>query len=186
LVSVLAVGVAEFLAGPVVLLVFGAGYSDAVFLLRLLLPSFTLLCLDWVFISISIALGLARRQLRVSVTGMALNLAANMVLIPIWGARACCVTTLATEAVVIALSWRFVRAKVRPLWPTRGFLLRLSGLVPLALLAAISLMPIIAAVVFLVVYVAGAVLLRLVTVEDYRLALYEANPTPVPQPDARP
>jgi O-antigen/teichoic acid export membrane protein len=172
LVSAPAVVLGELVADPVAGLVFGPRYPDTVLLLRLLLPSFVLVCFEWVFVSMATATGLARRQLQVSVVGVIVNVAANLVAIPVWGARACCLTTLVTELVVVGLSWFFLRGRLPgPVWPSRGYLARLGLVLAVASTPAVVLPPIVAGTVFLVVFIAGAVPLRLVKAEDYTLAV---------------
>jgi O-antigen/teichoic acid export membrane protein len=171
-----AVVLAEMLAGPVVRLVFGPGYADSELLFRLLMPSFILICPGWVLTSVAVSAGRARRQLQLSGAGLAVTLVANLALIPVWGAVGCCIATLLTEVAVFGMSWAAVRGIFQgPVWPSWNRLARLALLLGIAAAPAILLPPIAAAVMFALCFGAGALLLRLVTIDDYRLVLPETE-----------
>jgi O-antigen/teichoic acid export membrane protein len=179
LIAAPAVVLAEIVAGPVVRLVFGAGYADSELLFRLLMPSFLLICPGWVLTSVAVSAGRARRQLQLSAVGLAVTLAANVALIPLWGAVGCCLATLITEVAVFGMSWAVVRDIFDgPVWPSTERLVRLALLLAVAALPALVLPAIAAAVVFALCFGAGAFALRLVTADDYRRALPSAADEP--------
>jgi O-antigen/teichoic acid export membrane protein len=172
LVSAPAALLGVILAEPLVHVALGGRYPDSVLLLRLLLASFVFVCLEWIFTSMAAATGMARRQLQVAIAGLVLNIVANFALIPLWGALACCLTTLGTELAVVVLSWYCLRRRLNgPVWPSAGFVLRLAAVLSVAALPAAVLPAVPAAALAAFLYVGGAVLLRLVTVDDYHLAL---------------
>jgi O-antigen/teichoic acid export membrane protein len=172
----------EILAGPLVRLVFGAQYSDSVFLLRLLLPTFALVCLEWVWTSMSTSAGIARRQLQVAVSALVVNVVLNVALIPSYGARACAAVTLATECVVVGLGWFIVhRAIPGRLWPSIGEYGRLAAVLAIAAAPAAFLPAWAAAATFAVLYIAGILLTRLATSHDWAAgASGPATPTEEP------
>jgi O-antigen/teichoic acid export membrane protein len=176
LVSCPVVVLGEVLAEPLVHLVFGSNYSDAVLLFRLLLPSFIFICLEWAFTSLGVALRLVKRQVQVSVAALAFNVAANLILIPVWGATACSVTTLVTEIVIVWLSWYIVRSAMSgPIWPPLKDLVKLGAVLAAVSWPALVIPPIPATVVCAVMYVGGVMLVRLVSRDDYFITLADPD-----------
>jgi O-antigen/teichoic acid export membrane protein len=174
LVAAPVVVLGEVLAGPLVGLVFGAKYPDSVFLLRLLLPSFALICPGWALTSMAVATGLARRQLQICAAGLVFNVAANLMLIPAWGAKGCCIATLVTEIVVFTLSWYVLRGMLqRPIRLSWSRWLRLGLVLAVTAAPAVIIPPIPAACLAVLIYLGGLVVARLVTVEDVRAAVAE-------------
>jgi O-antigen/teichoic acid export membrane protein len=90
------------LAPGIVHLVYGAKYHRAILLLQILLPAFVPICLGYVFTGQLILHGMLRPYIGITLTGAIVNVAANVILIPRFGAPAAAWTTVGTECLVIA------------------------------------------------------------------------------------
>ncbi len=94
------------LAPGIVRLVYGPRYHPAVYLLQVLLPAFIPICLGYVLTSQLILHDLLRPYIAITFVGAVLNIVANAVAIPRYGAPAAAWATLGTElAVVTGLGW---------------------------------------------------------------------------------
>jgi len=90
------------LAPGVVLLIYGPHYHRSVYLLQVLLPAFIPICLGYVLTGQLILHGLLRPYVVITMIGAVLNIVANALAIPRYGAPAAAWTTLATELLVMA------------------------------------------------------------------------------------
>jgi O-antigen/teichoic acid export membrane protein len=96
------------LAGPIITLLFGPGYTQAAQPFQLLIWCIPLCLLRDVPLMALQAAGRENRILRVTLLAAVLNLGLNVVLIPRWGIRGAAIATLITEAVRMALALTFV------------------------------------------------------------------------------
>ena len=150
---VLAVG-APILAGVLLvadeLITFTAGaeFEPAASALRLLVPYLALLFLSGILIRLGAALHVDMYLLAVALAVLTLNVALNVVLLPVYGYTVAAVTSTASEAcVVIALSaivWRRLRfvPDVRHVWPVglaTAAMVTSYWLIPLPALVAVIL-----------------------------------------------
>ena len=85
------------LAPGVVRLIYGPHYHSSVYLLQILLPAFIPICLGYVLTGQLILHGLLRPYVVITMVGAVLNIVANALAIPRYGAPAAAWTTLATE-----------------------------------------------------------------------------------------
>lgn len=90
------------LAPGVVRLIYGPHYHSSVYLLQILLPAFIPICLGYVLTGQLILHGLLRPYVVITMVGAVLNIVANALAIPRYGAPAAAWTTLATELLVMA------------------------------------------------------------------------------------
>ena len=116
LLVAIAVPVAVFgiiLAPGLVTLVYGVPYHRSIVLLQILLPAFIPICLGYVFTSQLILHGLLRPYVVITFAGAVVNIAANAIGIPLWGAPMAAWSTLATEAVVLSAIVVVVRLRLQ-------------------------------------------------------------------------
>jgi O-antigen/teichoic acid export membrane protein len=93
--------VATWLAArPLVVTIYGGRYADSAPVLRLLALSLPLLFVNYALTHQVLAWGGQRAYLWVTVAALAVNLAANLALVPSWGAQGAAVATLVTEVAV--------------------------------------------------------------------------------------
>lgn len=104
------------LAPEIVTLVYGHPYHPSIALLQVLLPAFIPICMGYVLTSQLILRGVLRPYIIVTFVGAVLNVAANALTIPRYGAAAAAWITLATELIVMAclVAVVAVRLKLRP------------------------------------------------------------------------
>jgi O-antigen/teichoic acid export membrane protein len=115
----LAVGGA-LLAGPLVVLVFGAGYAPSAAPLTLLIWAVPVALFRNVAQTALIASGRQDRMLRTAAWAAGANLVLNALIIPIWGMLGAALATLSTEAVRTGLALFFAReAGLAPPGPIR-------------------------------------------------------------------
>jgi len=110
-----AVPVAAFgaiLSPGLVTLVYGGAYHRSVVLLQILLPAFIPICLGYLLISQLILHGLLRPYIVISFAGAVVNIAANVIGIPRWGAPMAAWSTLGTELIVMSAVAAVVRARL--------------------------------------------------------------------------
>jgi O-antigen/teichoic acid export membrane protein len=81
-----------------------AAFGGAGVALSILLPSFAMVLVGYLVQATLIAVHLQNRLLRISAAGLALNLSANAVLIPLFSYRGAAAADLATESLVVLLS----------------------------------------------------------------------------------
>jgi O-antigen/teichoic acid export membrane protein len=116
-------------ATPLVRLFFGADFVRAAPALPVLGGAFVFICFDYLNGSMLVALGKQRQLLDISVIALVVNVAGNLVLVPILGFMGAAWMTLATEVVVFAAGSALI---VR----TLGLSLPRPGRMPRTLLAA--------------------------------------------------
>jgi O-antigen/teichoic acid export membrane protein len=101
------------LSPGVVRLIYGAHFHRSVYLLQILLPAFIPICLGYVLTSQLILHGLLRPYVVITMIGAVLNVVANALAIPRYGAPAAAWTTLATELLVMAAIAAVVDRRLR-------------------------------------------------------------------------
>ena len=89
------------LAPGITTLLYGASYHRTIFLLQVLLPAFIPICLGYVLTSQLIVHGLLRPYIVITSVGAVVNVAANAIAIPRYGAPAAAWATLGTELLVM-------------------------------------------------------------------------------------
>lgn len=161
-------GLGLVLARPLVAL-FGAGYGDAVLLLRLLLPAFVVVAFSYVLVHVSIVHRMAKKQLLSACIGLVINVGLNLAFVPRYGARAAALSTLLTEVGVVTTLYLALRRPCAIALPWR-WLGRLGAILTAATAAAVLLReyPWAGSVAFAVVYVGGVALLSVVDVDEVR------------------
>lgn len=163
LVAVPAVGGGMLAAGPIIG-IFGSEYAESVVLLRMLLPAFVPIALGYILANVGLVHGRARSQLRVAILALLVNVTLNIIFISRYGARAAAVVTVVTEVAVVAALYLTLRKQCALSISAGWFARLLAAAVPAAVCGVLLLdMPLLAAAVFLVMYAAGVVALRVVT-----------------------
>ncbi len=115
--GVLLGGVALWLAGPIMRLLFGSGYSPAVSPLRVLSGGALLVFCTWILHAAAIATNLDRRLLVTTVVGLVSNVALNLLFIPRWGISGAAWATVAAEAATVVLLFIQVQRHMRTAVP---------------------------------------------------------------------
>ncbi|HEV3046447.1 MAG TPA: flippase [Solirubrobacteraceae bacterium] len=156
LLSVASLGALAFVsvaASPIVRLVFGADFVAGAPALPVLGAAYVFICFGYLNGTLLTVMGLQGRLLRISLLALAVNLAGNLVLVPIDGFMGAAWMTLATEIVVCGASLRVILRTLGLPFPRPGRVGRtvlaagllaagLAGLkgagAPLAALAAVS------------------------------------------------
>jgi O-antigen/teichoic acid export membrane protein len=119
------------LAEPLVHLVAGDGFEDAVVPLRILAPALVFTFVNAVFASVLIALNRQRALILVSLAGVTLNVLANLYAIPRFGYVGAAVTTVISEGVglaaVFVLARRACPFRLSPRLVTRADVALLLG-----------------------------------------------------------
>jgi O-antigen/teichoic acid export membrane protein len=90
------------LAPGIVRLIYGHRYHPSVYLLQVLLPAFIPICLGYLLTGQLILHQLLRPYIAITFVGAVVNVVANAVAIPVYGAPAAAWATLGTEAFVMA------------------------------------------------------------------------------------
>jgi O-antigen/teichoic acid export membrane protein len=90
------------LAPGIVRLIYGSHYHSSVYLLQVLLPAFIPICLGYLLTSQLILHELLRPYVAVTFVGAVVNVLANVLAIPRYGAPAAAWSTLGTELLVMA------------------------------------------------------------------------------------
>jgi O-antigen/teichoic acid export membrane protein len=103
-----ALAFASVVATPLVRLFFGTGFLRAAPALPVLGGAFVLICFDYLNGNLLVVLGQQRLLLWISVVALIVNVAGNLVLVPIYGFMGAAWMTLATEAVVFGASSRLI------------------------------------------------------------------------------
>jgi O-antigen/teichoic acid export membrane protein len=119
-------------ATPLVRLFFGQAFVAAAPALPVLGGAFVFICFSYLDDNLLLVLGLQRRRLFIGLLALAVNVAGNLVFVPIVGFMGAAWMTLATEAVVLAASVRLILSELDVPLPKPGRVGR-------ALLAAILL-----------------------------------------------
>lgn len=112
-VSLPVLGVSLAAAEPFINLLFGSEFVDAAPALPVLMGAFVLICFGYLSGNMVVVLGLQRRFVRFALFGLIFNVALNLVLLPRYGFMAAAWTTLATELLVVGLTWRIVLSDLR-------------------------------------------------------------------------
>ena len=99
-----ALAFASVAATPVVRLLFGHAFVAAAPALPVLGGAFVCICFSYVNDNLLLILGLQRRRLLIGVIALVVNVAGNLVLVPLVGFMGAAWMTLATEAVVLGAS----------------------------------------------------------------------------------
>jgi O-antigen/teichoic acid export membrane protein len=107
-------------AVPVVRLLFGPTFVPAASALPVLFAAFVFICFGYVNGNLLVVLGLQRRLVWISLAALAVNLAGNLVLVPIYGFMAAAWMTLATEVVVFSASSVLIKRELNLGWPKPG------------------------------------------------------------------
>ncbi|MGH2914684.1 MAG: oligosaccharide flippase family protein [Solirubrobacteraceae bacterium] len=100
------------LAPGVVSLIYGGAYHRSILLLRILLPAFIPICLGYVLTSQLILHDMLRPYIAITSMGAVVNLAANVIGIPIGGAPVAAWATVGTELVVMAAIAGWTKARL--------------------------------------------------------------------------
>ena len=116
------------LAPGIVRLVYGPHYHNSVYLLQILLPAFIPICLGYLLTSQLILHHLLRPYIAITVIGAVINVVANIIAIPRYGAPAAAWATLGTELLVMAGIAIVVKRRLG-LGAPAGRVLRLLGAV---------------------------------------------------------
>ncbi len=168
-------------AVPLTRLIFGAGFSSAAPALPVLFGAFVFICFGYLNGSLLTVMGLQRRLLAISVAALVVNVAGNLVLVPLIGFMGAAWMTLATEMVVFAASLRLILRALelrRPKLRRIGRTLLAAGLLAAALEALrvehASLAVLVAAAC--VCYPALLFGLRALGAEDVRVLLRRGAP----------
>ncbi len=103
-----------FAAGPALGLLFGAEYAAGATALRILLWALPLMALRSLFRIILVSRDLQRLDLRAVAAATVTNVGLDLILVPGSGVVGAAVSTLSSEVVLLALSWRYLRSR---LWP---------------------------------------------------------------------
>jgi O-antigen/teichoic acid export membrane protein len=118
-------------ATPIVELLFGSSYASGSAVLTILMAAFVPICVGYVSGNMIIATDQQRRYIWFAAAGLALNLTANAILIPVDGMHAAAWVTLATEVTVVGLALHTVLRSI-------GMRLDLRRIATIALTAAVA------------------------------------------------
>ena len=118
-----------------------------------------------------VAAHLERILLRCAVSILTLNVALNLVLIPMYGYKAAAATSVASETVSLALSLWFVRRRFDFTYPLRSLRLVLPAAAAMAVVVLVTPGPQVAAVLIGLVVYAGVVISLPGVVRDTALGL---------------
>jgi O-antigen/teichoic acid export membrane protein len=120
-------------AVPIVRLLFGQSFVPAATALPVLFAAFVFIAFGYLNGNLLVVMGMQKRLLRISLIALVVNLAGNLVLVPIFGFLAAAWMTLATEVVVFSFSYSLIRRRLELPWPKPG---RMGGTVLSAALLA--------------------------------------------------
>ncbi|HEX7609081.1 MAG TPA: polysaccharide biosynthesis C-terminal domain-containing protein, partial [Solirubrobacteraceae bacterium] len=107
-------------ATPMVKLIFGPGFVEAAPALPVLGGAFVFICFGYLNGSLMLILGQQRRLLRISVIALVVNVAGNLLLLPIVGFMGAAWMTLATEVVVFGGTLRLIAKRLEIRHPPTG------------------------------------------------------------------
>ncbi|MCW3057932.1 MAG: putative polysaccharide biosynthesis protein [Solirubrobacterales bacterium] len=120
-------------AVPIVRLLFGQAFVPAATALPVLFAAFVFIAFGYLNGNLLVVMGMQKRLLRISLIALVVNLAGNLVLVPMFGFLAAAWMTLATEVVVFFFSYTLIRRRLELPWPKPG---RMGGTVLSAALLA--------------------------------------------------
>lgn len=163
-------------AVPIVQLLFGSEFIDAAPALPVLLGAFVLICYGYLNGNLLLVFNKQSRLLRISLYALVVNVAGNLVLVPLVGFMGAAWMTLLTEGVVFFFTTRLVSAELGIRRPAVGRVARtaLAALVMGLLVGAMKLLdaPLVAlAAAACVLYPALLYALRAVGPEDIQVLL---------------
>ena len=101
------------LAGPILMLLFGASYAPAVVPLQVLAGGALLVFSTWILHAAAIATNLDRRLLVTTAVGLGSNVALNLLLIPRFGIAGAAWATVVAEAATVVLLFAQVQHRMR-------------------------------------------------------------------------
>jgi O-antigen/teichoic acid export membrane protein len=103
--------VAIAVAEPLTVLLYGGEFADAAPALPVLAGAFVFICFGYLTGNLLLIAGLQRRLVVVGSIGLVVNVAGNLLLVPVWGFMGAAWMTLLTEAVVVGTTtWMLWRA----------------------------------------------------------------------------
>jgi O-antigen/teichoic acid export membrane protein len=106
-------GVVAWLAGPILLLLFGAKYAPGIVPLRILAGGSLFVFSTWILHAGAISTNLDRRLLLTTTVGLTTNVVLNIVFIPRWGISGAAWATVIAEALTVALLFVQIQRRVR-------------------------------------------------------------------------
>ena len=169
-------------AEPLIVLLYGQEFSDAAPALPVLAGAFVFICIGYLTSNLLLIAGLQRRLITAGLLGLAINVAGNLVLVPLWGFMGAAWMTLVTEAAVVLWTAWVLRESMQLSAPALGRMLRIFlaalalGLVLAGLRAAgVPLAGLLAAAA--VVYPALLFALRALDLGEVRVILRERAAT---------
>jgi len=115
-----ALAFASVAATPLVRLFFGSEYTAAAPALPVLGGAFVFICFGYLNGNLMVVLGLQRRFLKISLIALVVNLAGNLVLVPLTGFIGAAWMTLGTEVLVCAMSLSAILHELDRPWPRPG------------------------------------------------------------------
>jgi O-antigen/teichoic acid export membrane protein len=115
-----ALAFASVAATPVVRLIFGAKFVSAAPALPVLGGAFVFICFGYLNGNLLVVLGLQREFMWISLIALVVNVAGNLILIPIMGFMGAAWMTLATEVVVFGASLSLILRTLELPWPKPG------------------------------------------------------------------
>ncbi|MGA2924498.1 MAG: polysaccharide biosynthesis C-terminal domain-containing protein [Solirubrobacteraceae bacterium] len=130
MISLPAFGFTLVAAKPILALLYGPGFVSAANTLPVVMGSFVVSCWGYVSANMVIILGLQRRFVAYVSSGLCLNIALNLMIVPRYGYRGAAWITVITESLVIGLSLRAVLRALR-------MRVKLNRLIRVAAIAAI-------------------------------------------------
>jgi O-antigen/teichoic acid export membrane protein len=99
-------------AEPLVTFIFGKGFAGAAPVLPVLGAAFVFISFGYLNGNLMVVLGLQRRLLRISLLALVVNIAGNLILLPLVGFMGAAWMTLATEMVVFSATLRLIVAEL--------------------------------------------------------------------------
>jgi len=106
-------GLVAWLAGPILLTLFGAKYAPGVQPLRILAGGSLFVFSTWILHAGAISTNLDRRLLLTTAVGLTANVVLNVVFIPRWGISGAAWATVIAEAVTVGLLFVQIQRRVR-------------------------------------------------------------------------
>jgi O-antigen/teichoic acid export membrane protein len=179
LLSIASLGILAFAiaaASPLVRAIFGPGYVSGANAMPVLAGAFVFICFGYLNGSLLTVMGLQQRLVRISLAALLVNLAGNLILVPLLGYMGAAWMTLITELVVFAASLKVIRGGLGMPLPPLGKIGRaivsaalLTGAIALVRAAGGSLGLLVLTTAL--VYPAALFALRALSMDDVRLVL---------------
>jgi O-antigen/teichoic acid export membrane protein len=111
-------------ARPVTVLLYGADFADAAPALPVLAGAFVFICFGYLTGNLVLIAGLQRRLVAIGLIGLVVNVAGNVLLIPVWGFMGAAWMTLATEAAVVIVTAAMLHRRLGLVLPPLGRMAR--------------------------------------------------------------